>query len=77
MSKSLSELTKSLIPPSDFNLENDAQLDVSLEKIENLRLLKLAESRNNSTTTSFEDFIIEEGFSMEELEELSERVEFE
>lgn len=48
-----------------------------LEKSENIRLLKLAESRENSTTTSFDDFVKEQGFSMEELEELSESVEFE
>lgn len=54
-----------------------AKLETLLEKIENLRLLKLAETRNNSTTTSFEEFVNEEGFSMEELEQLSESVEFE
>ena len=45
--------------------------------MENIRLLKLAESRANSNTTDLEDVVIEEGFSMQELEELSESVEFE
>ena len=47
------------------------------EKIENIRLLKLAERRANNDTVSFEKFVNEQGFSMEELEELSESVEFE
>ena len=47
-----------------------------LEAMENIRLLKLAESRSGSNTTDFEDFIKQEGFSIEELEELSESVEF-
>lgn len=40
-------------------------------------LLRLAESRANDNTTPLEDFIAEEGFSMQELEELAESVEFE
>lgn len=47
-----------------------------LERLENIRLLKMAESRANDKGTSFEKFVEEEGFSMEELEELSESVEF-
>lgn len=54
-----------------------AKLDEILEKIENIRLLKLAESRADDNTSSFETFVNEQGFSMEELEELSESVEFE
>ena len=57
--------------------EKVAKLESLLEKIENIRLLKLAESRMNDSTTSFETFVEEQGFSMEELEELSESVEFE
>ena len=57
--------------------EKIAKLEAFLEKIENIRLLKLAERRSNNTTTSFEEFVSEQGFSMEELEELSESVEFE
>ena len=41
------------------------------------RLLKLAESRANSNTIDLEDVIKEEGFSIEELEILSENIEFE
>ena len=57
--------------------EKIAKLEAFLEKIENMRLLKLAERRVNSNTTSFEEFINEQGFTMDELEELSESVEFE
>ncbi len=57
--------------------EKLAKLETLLEKIENIRLLKLAESRRNDRTTSFASFVEEQGFSMEELEELSESVEFE
>lgn len=47
-----------------------------IEMVENMRLLELAESRNNDvdTTTAFEDFVKEMGFTMKELEELSESV---
>ena len=57
--------------------EKVAKLETLLEKIENIRLLKLAESRANDNTTSFEEFVKEQGFTMEELDELSESVEFE
>ena len=70
MSMALLELTEKLVPISDFSQGKAG-------KIENIRLLKLAERRSNSNTTSFEEFVSEQGFSMEELEELSESVEFE
>lgn len=54
-----------------------AMLEKLLEKIENVRLLKLAESRVDDDTISFESFVNEQGYSMEELEKLSESVEFE
>lgn len=57
--------------------EKVAMLEKLLEKIENIRLLKMAESRANDHTNSFESFVKEQGYSMEELEELSESVEFE
>ena len=57
--------------------EKVAKLEALLEKIENIRLLKLAESRVNDNSTSFEEFVNEQGFSMDELAELSESVEFE
>lgn len=53
------------------------KLEKLLEDMENIRLLKLAESRANSNTTDLEDVVREEGFSMEELEQLAESVEFE
>lgn len=57
--------------------EKVSKFENLLEKIENIRLLKLAESREDNNTTSFETFANEQGFSIEELEELSESVEFE
>ena len=38
-------------------------------KIENIRLLKLAESRADSNTSALETFVKEQGFSTEELSE--------
>lgn len=57
--------------------EKSAKLEELLEKIENIRLLKLAESRTDDNISSFETFIKEQGFSIKELEEISESVEFE
>jgi prevent-host-death family protein len=57
--------------------EKISKTEQLLEKIENIRLLNLAEKRTESHTTSFESFVAEEGFSMEELKELAESVEFE
>lgn len=57
--------------------EKIAKVEKLLDKIENIRLLKLAESRADDNTTSFETFVNDQGFSMEELEELSESVEIE
>lgn len=48
-----------------------------MEKIDNIRLLKLAESRADNNMSSFEEFVNEQGFSMEELEEACGSVEFE
>lgn len=57
--------------------EKIAKVEKFLDKIENIRLLKLAESRADDNTTSFETFVNDQGFSVEELEELSESVEIE
>ena len=57
--------------------EKVAKLERLLETVENMRLLKLAESRTDSATSSFESFVEEEGYSMDELRELAESVEFE
>ena len=57
--------------------EKLAKLESLLQRIENIRLLKIAESRANDNTTEFEDFIKEQGFTMKELAELADSVEFE
>lgn len=57
--------------------EKIARLEAFIDKIENIRLLKLAERRADSKTGSFEEFVSEQGFSMDELEEMAESVEFE
>ena len=54
-----------------------ARLEKYIEKIENIRLLKLAEERVGDSTSPFEQLVKEEGFTLEELEALSESVEFE
>lgn len=54
-----------------------SKLERLLEGLENIRLLKIAESRVNDKGSSFEKFVEEEGISMEELEELAESVELE
>ena len=54
-----------------------ARLEKILDMIENMRLLKIAESRNSDSFISFEELVAEEGFSMEELEKLAESVEIE
>ena len=54
-----------------------SKLEKLFEQLENIKLLQLAESRDNDKTTSLEEFIAEEGFYMNELEELAESVEFE
>lgn len=54
-----------------------ARLEKILDMMENMRLLKIAESRKNDTFIPFEELVAEEGFSMEELEKLAESVEFE
>lgn len=53
-----------------------AKLERILEDVENIRLLKLAESRDNTNTSSFEDLVASEGISMDEIKELAESVEF-
>lgn len=57
--------------------EKISKLERLLEDIENIRLLKLAEERDNSKSTSFENLVLEEGFSPDEIKELAESVEFE
>ena len=53
------------------------KLENLLEELENIRLIQLAESRKNNATVSFEDVVNESGFSMDEIKELAESVEFE
>ena len=52
-------------------------MNTILENIQDDFLLKLAISREKSPSTSFENFVKEQGFSMEELENFSELVELE
>lgn len=57
--------------------EKARQLERLFEDIENKRLLQLAESRKDSSTTSFASLVAEEGMTMEEVEALEESVEIE
>ena len=54
-----------------------ARFEKFLDMIENMRLLKIAESRAPYGATSLEELVAEEGLSMEELEELAKTVELE
>ena len=54
-----------------------AKLESLLEAIENAHLLKMAMSRENSNSMDFEKFVAEQGYSMDELEEMAESVEIE
>lgn len=54
-----------------------AKLESLLEAIENAHLLKMAMSRENSNSMDFEKFVAEQGYSMDELEEMTESVEIE
>lgn len=56
--------------------EKISKMERLLEDVENIRLLRLAEKRDNSNTSSFESLVDEDGFSMEEIAELAESVEF-
>ena len=44
------------------------------EKIIDMYLLALAKSRSNTSYISFEDLVAEEGFSMEEIDALSQTI---
>ena len=48
-----------------------------LEAVEDVYLLKILEQRNNNDTIDFEKFVAEQGYSMDELEEMTESVEIE
>ena len=53
------------------------RLEKFLESVDNMRLLMLAERRSTTETISFEDFVTQEGFSMDEIDELTESIELE
>lgn len=57
--------------------EKIAKFEKLLEKMEEVRLMRLAENRTYSETSSFVEFVEEQGFSIEELEALEEDVEIE
>lgn len=54
-----------------------SKLEKLLDELENIKLLHWAESRKNDNSTSFEKFVLEEGFTMDELEKMSDNVELE
>lgn len=47
------------------------------EFMEDVKLLRIVEQRDGTKTMDFEDFVKQEGFSMEELRKLAESVELE
>lgn len=52
-------------------------LEKLLERINDAYLLKLAQERDSSEMTDFDDFIEEQGYSMDEIDKLVESVEIE
>jgi len=54
--------------------EKITKLERILEDIENVQLLQLAQSRKDQRTTALNDLIAEEGFSFDEIKNLSESV---
>lgn len=56
--------------------EKISKMERLLEYVENIRLLKLTKNRENSKTSTFESLVLEEGFTMDEIKELAESVEF-
>lgn len=57
--------------------EKIAKLEKLLELAENTYLLDTAAGRDNANSTDFESFVSEQGFSMQEIDELAESVEIE
>lgn len=53
------------------------RLEKFLETINDVYLLQKAEERENSKTSSFEEFILDQGYSIEEIDQLAESVEIE
>ncbi|HIS47573.1 MAG TPA: type II toxin-antitoxin system Phd/YefM family antitoxin [Candidatus Scybalocola faecigallinarum] len=53
------------------------KLEKFLEKINDIHLLQQAEDRENSATSSFNKFVIEQGYSLEDIDKLAESVEIE
>lgn len=62
-----------MLKQTDFDMIQEKLQD----EIETASLLKLAESRKNSATTSFESLVEGEGMTMEEVETLEVGVEIE
>ena len=57
--------------------EKVSKLEKLLEMVENYRLLGIAKDREDSESSDFMEFLKEEGLDLEELEALSDKVEFE
>lgn len=53
------------------------ELNSLLEKINDIHLLQVAKEREGSNTSSFDDFVREQGYSLDEIARLSESVEIE
>ena len=53
--------------------EKIAKFEKILEKVEEIRLMRLAKKGISNNSIAFEDFVNEQGFSMEEIEELAGR----
>ena len=54
-----------------------ARLEKMLEAFEDIRLHRLAKEADTTETTSFDDFVLEHGYSMKDVDALAESVEIE
>ena len=55
----------------------EVKYDELMESVEDVLLLSKAEHRKNNGATDFSDFVREQGYSIDEIEELAESVEIE
>jgi prevent-host-death family protein len=60
------------------NIQNKIKnLEKIMEDVENIHLLQLAKERSKGQTVSFEEVITKEGYTIDEIKQLSESVEIE
>jgi len=71
--------TAVLISMKEYNVMQSkiVRFEQLFEEIENLKLLKLAQSRKGDKYTSFEELVAKDGFNLNEIKKISESIKFE